>query len=516
MYGLCEPFENFGTMDIPALPVPGKVAGLAFSLHCQEAERCKTAQVWVCDVYQPHEKIQEKIRESFAQNKQADYNRLTFILHWLVLHWLRQLQCNMKLKFTGSFVFSGLSGPKSSETNMITYALVLEDSPVTLWGLSSGERISRQLQAIGGVEFITGENNLPSSGRVVLLNGHFLFEIRTIAGLMQRQNTVLVHPGERRPAAVIVDSDCVAACKDYLIGRAATPPDQLACIVPEDLAAFDQALLSAKTPLLEPVREDKKQEMESLLYGNAYKGITDLVTKFLWPRPARKLVQLAANLGVTPNAVTSIGLVLVIAACYLFLHGHYLAGLAAGWIMTLLDTVDGKLARVTVQSSKFGHLFDHVIDLIHPPFWYIFWGMSLSGFQSVAGLDQVDMYWMIVIGYVAGRLVEGLFPLLGNCNVFTWRPFDAYFRLVTARRNPCLIILTLSVVIGRPDWGFIAVTLWTVLSTLVLFVRLLQGFFSRLSQGPLDSWLNAESVAEGPNARAFRLFGSTRGAYAGQ
>jgi len=265
--------------------------------------------------------------------------------------------------------------------------------------------------------------------------------------------------------------------------------------------------------LLEIVRGKKKQEMENLLYGNAYKGITDLVTKFVWPRPARTAVHTAANLRLSPNMVTSVGFVLVIAACYLFLHGHYLAGLAAGWIMTFLDTVDGKLARVTVQSSKFGHLFDHLTDLFHPPFWYIFWGMSLSGFQPVLGFDQVDMYRMIVIGYVAGRVVEGLFPLLGNCNVFTWRPFDAYFRLVTARRNPCLIILTVSAVIGRPEWGFIAVTFWTVLTTMVLFVRLLQGGVSRLRKGPLDSWLNADSVAEGPNAQAFRLFGSTRGAY---
>jgi hypothetical protein len=76
-----------------------------------------------------------------------------------------------------------------------------------------------------------------------------------------------------------------------------------------------------------------------------------------------------------------------------------------------------------------------------------------------------------------------------------------------------LIILTASAIIGRPDWGFVAVTFWTVLTTLILFVRLLQGGISRLKQGSLESWLNADSVAEGPHARAFRLFGSTRGAY---
>ncbi len=43
---------------------------------------------------------------------------------------------------------------------MITHALVLEESPVKLWGLSSRERISRQLKAIGGVELIKPGSDL--------------------------------------------------------------------------------------------------------------------------------------------------------------------------------------------------------------------------------------------------------------------------------------------------------------------------------------------------------------------
>jgi phosphatidylglycerophosphate synthase len=212
--------------------------------------------------------------------------------------------------------------------------------------------------------------------------------------------------------------------------------------------------------------------------------------------------------------VTSLGLLLVIAACYLFLNGFYGWGLLAGWIMTFLDTVDGKLARVTIQSSKFGHLFDHLIDLFHPPFWYIYWGMSLVNFQPVLGQELEQMYWIIIIAYIAGRVVEGLFPLLGNCSIFTWRPFDAWFRLVTARRNPCMILLTASFLVGKPEWGFISVTFWTALTTIIMILRLIQAFVVRLTSGPLRSWLSEDDVATGPNARAFSVFGATRGAYA--
>jgi phosphatidylglycerophosphate synthase len=299
----------------------------------------------------------------------------------------------------------------------------------------------------------------------------------------------------------------------FLVSGSRVIPEGFTRLEPADIEAFNVALRSARPPLLERITEQRKNELENMLYGNAYRGVTDLVTKFIFPRPARRLVHWCARLGLTPNMVTSIGFGLVVLVCYLFYEGHYAAGLAAGWAMTLLDTVDGKLARVTVQSSRFGHLYDHLIDLGHPPIWYAYWSASLAAFPPVFGLDVDALSWLVFAAYAAGRIVELAFNQLGNCTIFTWQPFDAWFRLVTARRNPCLILLTLSVLIGRPDWGFLAVAGWTVFTTGVLMVRLLQGVASRLMHGRLTSWLGAENVATGPHARSFRTFGGTRGAF---
>ena len=184
------------------------------------------------------------------------------------------------------------------------------------------------------------------------------------------------------------------------------------------------------------------------------------MTLYVWPRPARAVTRLCANAGITPNQVTSLSLVLVLAAMALFWTGHYALGLVAAWVMTFLDTVDGKLARVTLRSSPFGNFYDHLIDLIHPPFWWWAWivGLPAAGFTLASpGL----VLTVIVAGYVLQRIEEGVFIACFGIEMHIWQRFDSRFRLITARRNPNLLLLTASVLVGRPDLGIVAVAVWT-------------------------------------------------------
>ncbi len=223
-----------------------------------------------------------------------------------------------------------------------------------------------------------------------------------------------------------------------------------------------------------------------MLYGNAYKGVTDLVTKWWWPRPARVVVGWCANAGISPNMVTLLGVLLAVAATVAFASGYFVAGLACGWIMTLLDTVDGKLARVTVNSSRIGHVLDHGMDIIHPPFWYVYWIFGLELESTLGGYTSTELGVAIVAGYIAGRLLEALFHALGECSMFAWRPFDAWFRLITARRNPCLIILTVLTLAGKPDAAVLGVALWTILTQRCIMARfgLVYAAFIRLRGAP--------------------------------
>ena len=390
----------------------------------------------------------------------------------------------------------------------MTAAHILGQSGVSLWGLASHERLARQLARIDGVEL---SHEAPGSlaGKALLVRADYLFEPRTLQGLLQRGGVLM--DGDA-PAAAALEASQAQAAEALLRGEADSAADGLPRLGAADLAAFEGELRLATPPLLERITPERASALEDRLYGASYKGITDFVTKWWWPVPAKAVVRACANQRISPNAVTLAGFLLMLATCWLLFKGWLWAGLLPAWLMTFLDTVDGKLARVTVQSSQAGHWLDHGMDIIHPPFWYWLWGLSLTPLEPVWGLGFDALLTLTVGGYLAGRLIEAAFHALGSVSLFAWRPFDAYFRLFTARRNPCLVILTLCLLAGAPVAGFALVALWTALSSLVLLARLGIATGSRIKHGPLQSWL-ADPEAASRHPRAHRTFSSTRRAY---
>lgn len=382
-------------------------------------------------------------------------------------------------------------------------AILIGESPVPVWGLTGRERLARQLRSLGNVRQAAEP---PETGRVLLLRADYVFEQRALIALLGLDG-LLTRAGV--PVAGHIDARLARKGLDALEQGAA---GDLPVFDAGELQTFEYNLRKSASPLVAPVTADNQAEIEDRLYGASYKGITDFVTKWWWPRPAKAGVRWCSRSHISPNMVTSTGFLLMLGTCWLFYNGQYAAGLALGWLMTYLDTVDGKLARVTSQSSPFGHALDHGMDIIHPPFWYWLWGLSLADFQPVLGVDRTDLYVAIFAAYAGGRVIEGVFKLLGETGIFSWRPFDAYFRLYTARRNPCLVLLTLSWAVASPDLGLWLVAGWTVLSSLVMLLRLAYGCWVRATEGRLTSWL-AEPDAVRRYPRAYAEFSTTRQAY---
>jgi phosphatidylglycerophosphate synthase len=256
--------------------------------------------------------------------------------------------------------------------------------------------------------------------------------------------------------------------------------------------SYDE-LRKRERPFVLPADPSNPEPVERAAYDAAYKGVTDALTLYLWRRPAFYLTRWAARAGLSPNFVTLVGGILCALAFWLFWRGDYWWGVASGFVFMVLDTVDGKLARCTGASSKWGEVFDHGIDLIHPPFWYWAWLHGLAAYgRPLAPIYATMVLWAIISGYVAQRIIEGIFiKRFNGMHIHVWRPVDSQFRLITARRNPNMVILVAALLVRRPDVGLELVALWTLLSLIFHAVRLAQASERAARGQKIVSWLEA-------------------------
>ena len=360
--------------------------------------------------------------------------------------------------------------------------LIVRPNGPAAFGMTSSQRLERLAEREG----LTTTSNTSEADLIIRADhvyGASLFN----ALARSAPGTVLVDSAGRALAARVD-----AASRDWAARLLDTETPSAA--LPEEAAAIDAAVLAGQhnihlrkklVPLLIPA--NGRSTIEKALFDDSYKGVTDLVTKHVWPPLALPATRWCALRGLTPNQVTMASAVLVGVAFWLFWNGHFGLGIAAAWAMTFLDTVDGKLARVTLQSSPFGNIFDHGIDLIHPPFWYWAWAVGLAA----SGVALDDGGWtlgIIVVGYVLQRGEEALFLQLFGMQIHIWRRFDSLFRQITARRNPNMLILMVATTLGAPREGMITVAVWTVLCFLIHLGRIGQAVAARRS-GPLSSWL---------------------------
>ncbi len=244
-------------------------------------------------------------------------------------------------------------------------------------------------------------------------------------------------------------------------------------------------------PFVLPLDPADPEPVERAAYDASYKGVTDVLTLYLWRRPAFHLTRWAAQAGISPNAVTAVGAILCVLAFYLFWIGDYWLGVASGFIFMVLDTVDGKLARCTGASSKWGNVFDHGIDLVHPPFWWWAWLHGLTPYgRPLAPIVATMTLSAIVVGYLLQRLIEGIFMRrFGGIHIHVWKKIDSQFRLITALRNPNMVILVAALLFARPDIGLKLVAGWTILSLIFHAVRLAQASEQAARGQPVTSWL---------------------------
>jgi len=171
---------------------------------------------------------------------------------------------------------------------MTMHAFIFAETDVELWGLSTRRRLERILKKLG-VECWIGRPVAPAGDSILLLRGDYLYDERLVQSMTKRHGTVLqiaTEAGKRSIAAHVAAEDGPAV-RDLLDGKkGAEDFPSLSFETPQTLSGhYQMKLRKIDSPYLLPISEENKRQLEKRLFSGSYKGVTDLVTKWVWPRP---------------------------------------------------------------------------------------------------------------------------------------------------------------------------------------------------------------------------------------
>ena len=131
------------------------------------------------------------------------------------------------------------------------------------------------------------------------------------------------------------------------------------------------------------------------------------------------LVRGMIKIGITPNFITATGLVLNIVACVVLIYGAInsergdftFVGWGGGIILFagLFDMMDGQVARIGKMSSKYGALFDSVLDRYSEliVLFGICYYLILQGYFFSSLFAFVALIGSMMVSYIRAR-AEGL------------------------------------------------------------------------------------------------------------
>jgi CDP-diacylglycerol--glycerol-3-phosphate 3-phosphatidyltransferase len=129
------------------------------------------------------------------------------------------------------------------------------------------------------------------------------------------------------------------------------------------------------------------------------------VTRFLEP-----IGKALAGVGVTPTVVTSVGLAVVIAGAVVISSGAYRGGAIIVLVGSMLDGLDGSVARASGLVTPRGAFLDSVFDRIGEiaAFAGLGWASAASGDERVLLLIMLAVGGAMVVPYIRSRAeVEG-------------------------------------------------------------------------------------------------------------
>jgi phosphatidylglycerophosphate synthase len=210
--------------------------------------------------------------------------------------------------------------------------------------------------------------------------------------------------------------------------------------------------------LLRLERPEAIRAIENALYEKTFKGVMDFIATYIYRIPVRGLVRLLAPTRITPNAVTAMSVLCSFAAIPLFATGWIWTAFLVAYTFVICDSLDGKLARMTIRLSKRAGQIDHGTSTPCEACYYLAWtwhfsGGHLTSWPAVAG--------MLLFGFFClDKITTGTFSRTFHRSLFDYQAWDARFHLIAGRRTINLAIMTVGYALQAPITALVITMVW--------------------------------------------------------
>ncbi|HYY34806.1 MAG TPA: CDP-alcohol phosphatidyltransferase family protein [Candidatus Binatia bacterium] len=224
-----------------------------------------------------------------------------------------------------------------------------------------------------------------------------------------------------------------------------------------------------------PSPNGKNRELaKRVLFDSAQKGTLDIPA--LCHAPIETfLVSRLCKTGITPNQLTLLCNIVAWVVTLLLATGHLGWGLGLALVVGVLDGLDGKQARIKIETTKSGKI-EHWFDALFEMSWWIAiaWHFRISGQLPTA----FDYLLLLLAAEGVDGLAKGSVYFTTGQVIDELGRFERFVRLVGGRRNVYVWILTIGFLLGTPAKAFIFMA-WLQVATAIAHLPSAVGNFIR-------------------------------------
>jgi len=318
--------------------------------------------------------------------------------------------------------------------------------------------------------------------RLLIVPGNIYCDARLLAALCGKESSAaLIDSDPPEFARLLIRNPCGPALvmEDFLSVLSPTAPffEELKVKIDSceigtvDAAAEDDYIVSMRRhvrPVCFPAPAEQNRRLaERIILDSAQKGTLDLPAYVHAPIETR-IISVLCKTQITPNQITIAGLIVGCSATAAFATGRVGLGILAALIFGIIDGLDGKQSRVKIETTRHGKWEHHLDYLIENSWWVaIAFDLWRSGqlsnafyfFALLFGSDVAEKFAKRRAKMATGRLLDDV------------APFDRAFRLVAARRNVYVWMLTCGFVLGAFPQSYPIICGWAAFSAAVHLVR---------------------------------------------